>query len=372
MAEGNSNLRSIVLLFCMGSALSIILRLCLQQLCHGAKLSPVLEPSPSHEFTDLEEGKEILPPAKRSLIIPIIVILLVVTFFLPPYPWRHLTATLPYDVAVAMSTVLMSRAFHGSLNRESFSSNSTNLGDHPLGQTTYNPADDPYYITNLDDPISEFFISALKDTKFTNVVQIVLESMREDSFPYDEEGLLHQHIVNNLTPVEGGTPVNTETITPFIASLANNTISWHTMWSTIPYTHKAMLGCTRSLYSKLTPDWCGIIPAPLDWTVELVAPSAPYQHCLPQVFRYLSSVTNTEEELMDIFRNNSRPRTTDQWETVHIHSSTGEWDLGRDVIKSMGFNSVILAEQLAELNGRKQFPSTFGYFDDGYPASDVI
>jgi len=299
-----------------------------------------------------------------------VIFLFVIAVLLPPYPWRHLTSTLPYDVSIAFSTVLMSKVIHH--HTRPISPCTSNSTSHPLGTTTYNPGEDPYYITNLDDPILDFFHSALHDVKITNVVQIVLESMREDSFPFDEQGLLNQHIQRELTPIreeDGGTPVNTETITPFIASLANNTISWHTMWSTIPYTHKAMLSCIILLFGAYE-DWCGIIPAPLDWTRELEPPSEPYQHCLPQVFRYLASVTNTEEELMALFRNDSRPRTTDQWETVHIHSSTGEWDLGRDVIKSMGFNSVILAEQLAELNGYKEFPSTFGYFDDGLKSSD--
>jgi hypothetical protein len=108
----------------------------------------------------------------------------------------------------------------------------------------YNPAEDPYYISNLDLPVDEFIASALKNLRFTNIVHIVLESMREDSYPYDEQGLLHQYIQTNMTPVQNGTPVNTQTITPFIDSLAEHTLSWHTMWSTIPYTHKAMLGCT--------------------------------------------------------------------------------------------------------------------------------
>lgn len=108
-----------------------------------------------------------------------------------------------------------------------------------------------------------------------------------------------------------------------------------------------------------------MIPAPLDWTVEMRSPSKSYQYCLPQIINYLSSVADTETELMDLFRNNSRPRTGEQWETVHIHSSTGEWDWGKEVIKNGGFNSVILAEQMAELNGGAAYPSTFGYFDDG-------
>jgi len=117
-----------------------------------------------------------------------------------------------------------------------------NTGSNPLGNLNYDPTDDPYYISNLDQPIDAFIASALEGTRFTNIFHIVLESMRDDSFPYDENGLLHQHIQENLEAAEDGVPVTTGNITPFIASLAENTLSWHTVWATVPYTHKAMLG----------------------------------------------------------------------------------------------------------------------------------
>ena len=165
----------------------------------------------------------------------------IVTIFLPANPWRRLTSTLAYDVIRAFCGVLIQTSFP----RQSHCSQDLPiLGNHPLGTLKYNPADDPYYISNLNLPVDDFVASALKDAQFTNIVHIVLESMREDSFPYDEHGLLHQHIQNNMTLVQGGTPVNTRTVTPFIDSLAEHTLSWHTMWSTIPYTHKTMLGCT--------------------------------------------------------------------------------------------------------------------------------
>ena len=71
---------------------------------------------------------------------------------------------------------------------------------------------------------------------------------------------------------------------------------------------------------------------------------------------------------MSVYRNKSR-RTTDKWETVHVHSSTGKWDYGREVIKDSGFDAVILAEDIWALNGGHEYPSTFGYFDDGPPPS---
>jgi hypothetical protein len=178
---------------------------------------------------------------RRFLAIPFVpfaLFLLVGALFLPRQPWQHMTETLVYDVISAISTVIITESLHGSRR----TCNATTVGSNPLGSLNYNPADDPYYVSNLDQPVDDFIASALEGTEFTNVVHIILESMREDSFPFQEDGLLNQHIINNLEVAEGGTPINTQTITPFIASLAENTISWHTVWSTIPYTHKAMLG----------------------------------------------------------------------------------------------------------------------------------
>jgi len=115
-------------------------------------------------------------------------------------------------------------------------------GSNPLGNFNYDLNDNPYFISNLDQPIDTFIASALEGTEFTNIFHIVLESMRENPFLYDEAGLLYQHIQRNLEPAKEGVPITTENITRFIASLAENTLSWHTVWVTVPYTQKAMLG----------------------------------------------------------------------------------------------------------------------------------
>lgn len=168
------------------------------------------------------------------------VVLLVGVAFLPAQPWRHLTSTLLYDVVESMASVAIDHRLRASEPAPS----EGRLGSNPRGELNYNPADDPYYISNLDHPVDDFIASALAGAKFTNVFHIVLESMREDSYPWDETGLLHQHIVHNMEPAENGTAVKTENITPFISSLADHTISWHTTWASIPYTHKAMLART--------------------------------------------------------------------------------------------------------------------------------
>ena len=187
------------------------------------------------------DGVEDKKPSTRSppIFIRVLIVLSILTILLPEQPWRHLTATLLFDVVKAISTVLVAPHLKTEINTSEMPA----VGSNPLGNLRYNPAEDPYYITNLNESIDEFFTTALSGTKFTNIMHIILESMREDSFPYDEQGLLAQHIKQNEQPPEtGGTPISTETITPFISSLADHTISWHTMWSTIPYTHKAMLG----------------------------------------------------------------------------------------------------------------------------------
>ena len=107
-----------------------------------------------------------------------------------------------------------------------------------------------------------------------------------------------------------------------------------------------------------------MLPVPIDWAVEFQPPAKYYQHCFPQVLRYMNSVTNTEAEMMAFF-NGSRPNTTDQWETAHFQSMTGEWEDERGIIKACGFNSVFVAEDIAEFNGGQEFPTTFGYFDEG-------
>jgi hypothetical protein len=233
MAQGNSCFGKVLVLYLLAGVGAIAIRLSLAQ--YQRQLLPTTRDMP-------KPGKS--TALRRFLLtpcLPLLSVLLLGTLFLPATPWKHLTATLPYDVVFALSEVMPASA----QARDSMNCNKESvIGTNPLGSLRYNPADDPYYVSNLHQPVDDFIASALEGIKFTNIVHITLESMREDSFPFQEDGLLNQHIQKNMKPIKNGVPVNTETVTPFIASLAEHTISWHTMWSTIPYTHKAMLACT--------------------------------------------------------------------------------------------------------------------------------
>jgi hypothetical protein len=166
--------------------------------------------------------------------------------FLPRQPWRHLTSTLLYDIVGTVSSVMLSRSVHDRVEC-SIPSNATMAGSHPFGDSLYIPAEDQYYISNLDQMVDPFIAQALEGTQFTNIVHIVLESMRADCFPFQEDGLLSQHIQTKFPPADDETTITTQTITPFISSLAENIISWDTVWATIPFTHKSMLGCMPHL-----------------------------------------------------------------------------------------------------------------------------
>lgn len=107
-----------------------------------------------------------------------------------------------------------------------------------------------------------------------------------------------------------------------------------------------------------------MLPVPLDWGVESAPPTQWYQHCLPETFRFMNLAINTDSEINALF-NNSRPSTTDEWETIHLQTMTGEWDNGFHLFKSAGFSTVITAENIANLNENKPFDTAFGYFDEG-------
>jgi len=106
-----------------------------------------------------------------------------------------------------------------------------------------------------------------------------------------------------------------------------------------------------------------MVPVPSDFFVENVEAGQFYQQCLPQVFRYISSVAFMDEEIIALF-NGSRPATTDQWETLHIQSMTADFGEERQFLRNAGYGTIFAAEDLAKFNGNKEYPSTYGYWDE--------
>jgi hypothetical protein len=239
LAQGNGSFGKIFAFYCLIGTAAALIKLGLGRNSRDVDVDVVWETS---------RGKLEIQTTPHRFPAPFTLftmVLLVGALFLPRHPWRHLTSTLVFDVVSTISSIIITKNLQTIYGAHiPYPTQANVIGANPLWDMNYNPADDPLHVSNLDLPIDRFIASALEDTKFNNIVHIVLESMRSDSFPYQEDGLLHQYIKQALEPTDGGTPITTETITPFISSLATNILSWDTMWATIPYTHKAMLGRT--------------------------------------------------------------------------------------------------------------------------------
>jgi len=310
-----------------------------------------------------ESREETCPKLINQPHVRLLFLLVVGSLFLPQ-PWREMASTLLFDTVSSVSSVLIIKHLR---NMAGDSVNGSDFGANPLGNLNYNPSNDPYYISNLDSPIHEFVAEALGESEFTNVVHIVLESMRADSYPFNEDGRLAKYIEASFPKPTGAKPITTSTVSPFITSLAEHTISWESMWAVVPFTHKAMLGRKTNLFSSiLISDYCGELGLPKDWSVEFEYPAKLYQRCLPQVFRDMNSVTQTKPEILGMMLNGTttRPSTTDIWEAVHIEMATGTFDHEREILERVGFGTVITAEDRHYANTDVPFDNGLGYFDE--------
>lgn len=235
MAQGGGNFGKVFMAYLFVGAVAMLARRVTESR-HGRPESLLSEKA--EESHDFGGGGG---PFRRFIREPFMLVILFLLFgamLLPSQPWQHMTATLLYDVVGTVSSAIITKSLRDMRGQCSKST----VGGNPFGGTNYNPVEDPYYVSNLDSPMDPFIAKALEGTQFTNIVHIVLESMRDDSYPWNEDGLLAHHIDTHFSKVEGGTAMTTENITPFIESLAQHTISWETVWATIPFTHKAMLG----------------------------------------------------------------------------------------------------------------------------------
>ena len=62
--------------------------------------------------------------------------------------------------------------------------------------------------------------------------------------------LLVDFMMKNYEFISGGAAVTTSNVSPFIESIAEHTISWETVFATVSFTHKAMIGrkCTVDFF----------------------------------------------------------------------------------------------------------------------------
>lgn len=111
-------------------------------------------------------------------------------------------------------------------------------------------------------------------------------------------------------------------------------------------------------------DYCGALTLPVHGTYEMVPPAKVYQHCLPNVLQYLSSVTNTQHENANGL-NFTPPGVADLWETIHIETADAEWEAERELFQSFGLTTFVGAQDVRELlPSHPEYDYYHGYYDD--------
>jgi hypothetical protein len=70
-----------------------------------------------------------------------------------------------------------------------------------------------------------------------------------------------------------------------------------------------------------------------------------------------------EAEMLAII-NDTRPELTDMWETIHVETATGEWDHEKELLETVGFSTVVTAEEIGEARHLGEWDGTTGYLDE--------
>jgi hypothetical protein len=108
---------------------------------------------------------------------------------------------------------------------------------------------------------------------------------------------------------------------------------------------------------------CGMIGLPMDFGAEIKDNAQYYQTCLAQVFREMSLATDLGAELLPGI-NETTGNSTDQWRTSHITASSCLWDDHHEMIRRMGYDTVIDAEFMQKIVGPREFDTFQGYWDE--------
>ena len=76
----------------------------------------------------------------------------------------------------------------------------------------------------------------------------------------------------------------------------------------------------------------------------------------------MNLLAETESELISIIRD-SRPLTTDHWETVFTHSSAGQFDNFKRLLQYAGFDAIVTGDELGKVHLISEYDQPLGFFD---------
>lgn len=108
-----------------------------------------------------------------------------------------------------------------------------------------------------------------------------------------------------------------------------------------------------------------MIGLPMDFGAEIRGNAKYYQTCLAQVLREINSVTDLDDEILASFNGTKGNTTSDQWKTSHITASSCVWDNHKEMLRRIGYDTLIDAEFMKQVNSSMEFGHFQGFWDEG-------
>ncbi|RGP79438.1 hypothetical protein FLONG3_2399 [Fusarium longipes] len=254
----------------------------------------------------------------------------------------------------------------------------------------YNPVNDPMRITNLDQEIITPIQEALSNNsvKIRHIALILMESMREELFPIQQDSSIHRFIMESHeeklrdeinSRVARMTP-NFEKITgkPGNYVYANGTACAqpvNTGWKdqTKPGFGGINIvgGLTSSSVStkSLAAAHCGAWPMAVNMFEEAELES--YQPCIPQILELFNKVkNNTEKRDWWGFASNQQAKFHEyQWKPAFFQAVTDSYDRQDKFDANIGFDFKVTKPKLDEEAKENPEMQEINYF--GYPETDL-
>ncbi|KAF4975747.1 hypothetical protein FZEAL_7524 [Fusarium zealandicum] len=221
----------------------------------------------------------------------------------------------------------------------------------------YNPVTDPLRITNLDTDILPTLKQALGDgnVKIKHVVLILMESLREEFFPIQQDSAFHEMIMGFSEAKDRETyNERLSHLTPHIEQITGKSGGFKDAKGKpykadkLKWLDQAKEGfgginvqggyTTATMSTKsFSANHCGTWPMPVEKFDE--ADTDAYQPCIPQIL-----------DLLNVVKENKSSDGTDfkemQWRTGLFESMVEEYDRQEIFDEKLGFHEILTRKQL--------------------------
>ncbi|CAL5867580.1 uncharacterized protein PFLUO_LOCUS1799 [Penicillium psychrofluorescens] len=214
-------------------------------------------------------------------------------------------------------------------------------------RNSYDPTSDPLRITNLNQGLLAPLEEALKerDIPITHIVMVMMESGRQDMFPFKAGSRVHEHILeawesSSKKPQEDLDEILSQ-LTPIAEVLTGQPSGFNSSAEVASQKFGGIniqgvtTGSTLSSKARIV-DYCGVQALPVDFMAEMDTSS--YQPCLMQVLELFNQLKQKQNDGKD-------PRER-LWNTIYAQSVTGQFKAQDKLITKLGFKQSLYSEDI--------------------------